>query len=145
MGIEIEKLKTAFARLAKKYPIRFAVLFGSAAKGDLYEKSDTDIAVYLARGEPLLSLRDLAYNDILGAVAKALCVAEEKIDLADLRRANILFRYEITSGGVLLYGNEEEYEEYRIFAFKDYIDSSRLQKLEERMIRRRQELLRAAT
>ena len=51
---------------------------------------------------------------------------DEKIDLTDLNNANILLRYEITRNGVILFGNAQEYEEFKAFSFRDYIDAKSL-------------------
>lgn len=57
-------------RIAAKYPVRRAALFGSRARGDFSEDSDADIAVFLP-GPPdqfvatKLAMADIAYDVLL--------------------------------------------------------------------------------
>lgn len=122
-------------KLARETGIRFIVLFGSQTK-ERKEGSDFDIAV-----STLKELDADNYTKILSGLAEALNVPDSKIDLANLNKANILLRYEITSQGVLLYGNKTEYEELKAFAFRDYVDAESLFKLEELLIHKRQKLI----
>lgn len=122
-------------KLARETGIRFIVLFGSQTK-ERKEGSDFDIAV-----STLKELDADNYTKILSGLAEALNVPDSKIDLANLNKANILLRYEITSQGVLLYGDETEYEELKAFAFRDYVDAESLFKLEELLIHKRQKLI----
>lgn len=69
---------------------------------------------------------------------------EDKIDLTDLDKVNILLRYDVTSGGKLLYGDENNYAQYRAFAFREYIDAKPLFRLEDYLINKRQRLINEA-
>jgi hypothetical protein len=53
----------------------------------------------------------------------------------------VLLRYEITSNGLLLYGNEIDYLSFKSFAFRDYIETKNLRILEKRLIFKRQKLI----
>jgi uncharacterized protein len=134
-----KKISMVLSNVLKRHPIRFVVLFGSYASGITNEKSDVDIAVFLKDSIPLFSHN--AYSDLLVSFAKEFNVSEDRIDLTDLRRANILLRYEIMTGGLLLFGDYEECEEYSIFAFKDYVDARPLFDAEDAIIRARQKIL----
>lgn len=46
-----------------------------------------------------------------------------------------LFRYLVVGDGILLYGNSTDYEEFKAYAFRDYMDSYDLRNLEEQMAR----------
>lgn len=58
------------AHLPSQYAVAQAILFGSQARGDAREGSDTDVAIIL-RGEPMpfidtkLALADVAYDFLL--------------------------------------------------------------------------------
>ena len=138
MELNIGKINQKIAAIAKKHNLKFVVLFGSAATRTTKDSSDIDVAVLRKDGarltyEPFLNIS----NDLSDKMDAGL----QRIDLVDLTKANILLRYEITRGGVLLYGDEETYEDYRLFAFKDYIDGRRLRELENLFIQKRQKFL----
>ena len=85
------------------------------------------------------------YLDLLGNLSEILQIGTNQLDLTDLAKANILLRYETTSRGKLLYGDEDEYTEFKAFAFRDYIDAKPLFELEDILIKKRQELIKQAT
>jgi len=132
--------KTELEKYAERDGIKFVVLFGSRAKGNIQENSDFDIAIFLRDGSSIFE-NLVRYSKILTELNRILNLGNQKIDLASLNKANILLRYEITSSGVLLYGDESEYEQYKAFAFRDYLDSKSLFGLEELLIKKRQEAL----
>lgn len=133
--INIDSKKSQIEKLAKKHKIKFVVLFGSQAKGVTREDSDFDIAVYMDEFSDLDK-----YNEVLFGLAKIFGVFEDKIDLTDLKNANPLLRYEITSRGNLLYGNELDYLNLKAFAFRDYINAKPLMDLEYFLIKKKQKL-----
>jgi uncharacterized protein len=139
MGIDVEGVKKDLGRVLQQYPVRFVVLFGSAASGIVKDRSDIDIAVFLDDGK-LLSSSEI-YSDLLDILCRAFGVFEDRIDLTDLKKANILLRYEVTSGGVLLYGGADAYEQFRLFAVRDYVDAEALRDLEDVLLRKRQDEL----
>ncbi|MBI3459098.1 nucleotidyltransferase domain-containing protein [Candidatus Azambacteria bacterium] len=116
------------------------MLFGSQVKGTSREGSDFDVAIYLKNNKSIF--QDLGnYSKLLNELIKILNVENKKVDLTNLNTANILLRYEITSSGILLAGNEEEYLQYKAFAFRDYFDAGSLFNLEKLLIDKRQESL----
>lgn len=122
--------------LAKKHKIKFIVLFGSQTTKTFNKESDFDIAVFMDKFNDLDT-----YNDVLFGLAKILKIPEEKIDLTDLKNANPLLRYEITSRGKLLFGDEMEYLNFQALAFKDYILAQNLFDLEKALVKKRHKLL----
>ena len=130
-----ENMKQIAHTIAQQYGLAFVILFGSVARGKEREKSDVDIAVLREDRVPLSYVQ---FSDIAEAFARTLEGTFTKVDLVDLACANILLRYEIAAGGTLLAGNEDVYEAYRRFAFRDYVDSQSLRDLEETLIRKRQ-------
>lgn len=120
---------------AKQHKIKFIVLFGSQATKASRKESDFDIAVFMD------GFNDLdTYNKVLFGLAEILKIPEEKIDLTNLKNANPLLRYEITSRGKLLFGDELGYLEFKAFSFRDYIEAGRLFDLEIFLIKKRQKL-----
>lgn len=138
MQFDIKKNRPQIEQMAQKHNIKFAVVFGTAASGLMKDTSDIDIAVLRENHGPL---DYKSFLDISGELAGALASGFRKIDLVDLAPANILLRYEITQNGILLYGDETAYGDYRTFAFKDYIDSQSLRDLESLIIKKRQAAL----
>ena len=121
---------------AKKADIKFAVLFGSRAVERVADESDFDLAVSLKDGKSVFD--DMGkYSEMLENFAKIFSANEDKIDITDLNNANILLRYEITKNGVLLFGDSQDYEEFKAFSFRDYMDAKSLFELEDKIIKKR--------
>jgi uncharacterized protein len=55
---------------------------------------------------------------------------DASLDLAFLDHADPLFRWEIMRQGVLLWGDPDDFLEFRSFAFRDFVDSEDLRALE---------------
>jgi len=132
--------KLQLDEFASQNSIRFVVLFGSQLQGPPRVGADFDIAVSLTGRTPFMGDFKL-YSQILDGLSTILGIACEKIDLTDLGNANILLRYEITSRGELLYGNELDYLELKSFAFRDHIDARGLRDLESCLIGKRQKMI----
>ena len=81
------------------------------------------------------------YNNILLGLCDILDIPDYKMDLTNLNNANILLKYHITSTGVLLYGNQINFEELKADAFRDYMDAKPLFNLERFLIDKKQKLL----
>ena len=124
--------------LARKYHLKFVIVFGSAVIGRLKKDSDLDIAVIHEREAPLIA-KD--FFNLMNALTDLLGKGFSKVDLVDLAPANILLRHEITSRGKLLFGDEFGYGEYCVKSFKEYIDSKSLRDLERDLIIKRQKML----
>lgn len=122
--------------------IKFIVLFGSRAAETARDDSDFDIAVYLKGNRSVFGdLSSGEYSEMLDKFSEFFGINPDKTDLTDLNSANILLRREITSSGKLLYGDKNEYEQYKAFAFRDYIDAKPLFDLESLLINKRQKFL----
>jgi predicted nucleotidyltransferase len=140
MDIDRSILEAACERLG----VRLLVLFGSHAPGGLPPgaHSDVDVAVTFEPGTP-----QRPYSEIHEHLAPAFRGAV--LDLVFLGQADPLFRWEIMDPAVLLYGRIDDFLEHRAFAYRDFVDSADLRKLEralsEKKMIRVSERLRAAT
>lgn len=124
-----------FNQFADECGLAFIVLFGSAAKNTLKEKSDIDVAFFSKKeiiGDPYFKLYEVISEKI---------GEQRTVDLVDLKKANSLLRYEIVRNGILLYGDPAGFSQYKTFAFKDYVDSKSLLELEALLITKKQQLL----
>ena len=131
--------KECMKKQAFEKGVRFVVLFGSQAAGNGCENSDFDIAVLTTKEKDLSALEK--YSEILLFISEAFGIPDYRIDLTNLNKANPFLKYEVVSSGRLLYGDEDEYADFRAVAFKDYIDSQPLFDLEKYLIKKRQRLL----
>ena len=129
--------KDRLSKIGKKFNLRFVVLHGSYAKGTPQKGSDLDIA--------LVRDRRIDFDEFLGIQADLACGLgdnrERELDLKTLYDIDPLFRYLVTRDGVLLYGNTTDYDEFRAYAFRDYMDSAELRKLELHMVKAKQKFL----
>lgn len=64
------------------------------------------------------------------------------IDAVFLSEADPLFRWEIMRAGRLLFGDPIRFLEYRAFAYKDFIDSADLRRVEAALFRKRMDWIR---
>ena len=135
MKVDREKIE----KYAFEKGIKFITLFGSRALGNRRENSDFDVAVLTTREKNISVLEN--YSEILDFLSNVLDIPDYRIDLTNLNKANPFLKYEVVSSGKLLYGDEDEYADYRAGAFKDYIDSQPLFHLEKYLIKKRQNLL----
>ena len=133
MDQELNEIKEKIEDFAEKNNIEFVVLFGSRAKGGFSKESDFDIA-FLKKGQIKLFSNLSEYAGFVSEFVKYLKISSEKMDLVDLSQANILLRKEITESGKLLYGNRTDYEDYRSFAYRDFMDARPLFNLESDLI-----------
>jgi len=126
----INKLKAAVAGIAKKRDLKMVILYGSLAKGKTKPDSDVDIAVL---GNNLLTMDNII--EIIDDFSAELAIND--IDVKSLHRVDPLFRYQVTKDGILLYGNERDFMSFKIYAFRDYVDSASLFRLKEFLVKKR--------
>jgi|SRR3989338_220446 len=117
-----EKLK----EIGRRHDLRFIILHGSYATETPREGSDLDIAV--------LGNEKIGFDKILELHGEFAGVfgddPERELDFKTLHGVDPLFRYHVTRDGILLFGNKTDYEEYKAYAYKDYMDSFDLRDLE---------------
>lgn len=114
MGISREQIQT-LARVAREIGLVFIVAFGSAARGESRPDSDLDIAILTTR-DPDYEL----FQNAFGAISDVF--RGQNVDLRFLNGADPLFTMQVVRDGVLLFGDPDEYDAFRIFTNKRYID-----------------------
>ena len=126
--------------LGNSHGLQFIILHGSYATGKTRSDSDLDIAI--VGGAPMTAADRTSFyaglSDVFGDGS------DREIDFKSLYHADSLFRYQVTRDGVLLYGDPRAYAEYKMFAFRDYIDTADLRRLESQLTRSKQARLEAA-
>jgi len=133
----MEKIdKSKIDKIAGKYGLRLAILFGSQATGKAHQGSDTDVAVL---GEKKLSFEDII--NLNNELAEVFQVRE--IDVKSLHNSDPLFRYQVMRNGKLIYGKNYDYHSFKAYAFRDFIDSRGILDLKEIMVKKRVESLNA--
>ncbi len=112
--------------IGRKYDLKLVLLHGSYATKTPRRGSDLDIAI--------LGRRHLSLDDILKIHAELAKIFGDnkarELDLKSLHGVDPLFRFEALRNSLLLYGNPTDYEEFKIYAYRDYEDSHDLRKLE---------------
>lgn len=107
--------------ILQKYPVLFAYLFGSHAKGRETAKSDIDIAVFLDK-----NVSEEMYRDILSRLREELAhglKAYDKVDLIVLNSAPPLLEREVVYEGKLLYiADSAAQSHYRAQAVSRWLD-----------------------
>lgn len=127
-----EQQRKGLEVMGRSYRLRFVILHGSYAAGKERPGSDLDIALV---GEKGISFdKSLAIygtlDDILGDRK------ERELDVKTLHKADPLFRYLVVRDGILLYGDITDYNEFKAYAFRDYMDSSDLRELELTLLKK---------
>jgi predicted nucleotidyltransferase len=104
---QVQKLEV----LREKFGITFIVAFGSRVKGASNARSDLDIGILCTRGfDP-------------GIVAGLSGVFPgEDVDVALLNRADPLLLKEVSENAELLSGEARTLQEFRMFAFRRYVE-----------------------
>ena len=117
-----EKLK----EIGRRHDLRFIILHGSYATETPREGSDLDIA---GLGDEKIGFDKILelHGEFAGVFGED---PERELDFKTLHGVDPLFRYHVTRDGILLFGNKTDYEEYKAYAYKDYMDSFDLRDLE---------------
>lgn len=130
-------IKGELEKLRHHHHLRFIILHGSYAKGKERKDSDCDIAVVGNKPVGFKEIIDLhsSLTDLFEAVGIY------DVDVKSLDRVDPLFRYLVVRDSVLLAGKPFDYNEFKAYAFRDYLDSVNLRILERRMIKVKQKIL----
>ncbi|MEO8410077.1 MAG: nucleotidyltransferase domain-containing protein [Propionivibrio sp.] len=101
----MDSLDDVKAVLSSTPDLRFAVLVGSRADGTAHAQSDWDIAVAWAPSDDWMTIIG-AHEVLRREIARALGVAEDRIDLIDLARASLAMRANVAENGKVLMGED---------------------------------------
>jgi len=103
--------------LAEKYGLSLVVLFGSQATGATHAGSDTDIAFFSERPK---NMREIAEMQMEFSTAFRI----KNLELVDLAGKTPLFLKQVADEGVKLYEKDPSvFDEFRIYAFKRYVEA----------------------
>lgn len=119
--------------IGKKYDLKLILLYGSFASGLIYNNSDIDIAY--------MEQKDLTLDKTLeldSELADVFVNENRDCDINSLRRKDSLFLYEVSKNSQLLYGSDYDYAEFCAYAFRLYVDTEDLRKLEDHLIHKYQ-------
>ena len=97
--------------LRRKFDITFIVAFGSRVKGITHARSDLDIGILCRRGFDAGIL-----DELHGAFPG------REVDVALLNRADPLLLKGVSDAAVLLSGEERDLQEFRMYAFRRYVE-----------------------
>jgi len=99
-------------QIREKYDVRIIVAFGSRVKGNVHEKSDLDVGLLFNHGgltmDCISDLQDVFPGD--------------EVDPSSLNRADPLFLGQINANCVLLSGGEQDFHDFRRYAFQRFVD-----------------------
>ena len=119
--IDREKIK----EVAEKYDLEFVVLFGSQATGQTHEKSDVDVGV--------ISQRKINWSPLMGDLYSLF--RREDVEVVDLAMASPTLWRAVTRDGQLLYEKIEGfYRQWKVYAWKIWLDTSRLRQARDRRL-----------
>lgn len=128
--------KQELKKMSKKYGLILILAFGSQIKGQAKRESDLDVAVLDLEPETYKRFGDiyLAFSNIF---------SNYNVDLRFLKGAEPVFLFQVFKNSQLLYGDPQIYYNYKVFAYKNYIDSELIFALKSKIINKRQEKLRS--
>jgi len=107
----------------QQYHLKLALIYGSFAKGKNHKDSDLDIAVL---GKKLLDFKtilELSYE--FTHIFKGI-----EVNVKSLHQVDPFFRYQVMQNSILIYGQPFDYHNFKTYAFRAYIDSKDLLRLE---------------
>ncbi len=131
--MEITKVqKKQLHKIGKDHQLDFIILHGSYAKGTSYRGSDLDIA-YVGGTKHNLDEYLRIFSQLEDIFGNNL---QRELDVKELRYTDPLFRYHVVRDGILLFGNPTAYAEFKSYAYRDYIDSHDLRKLQDVLLKK---------
>lgn len=113
---QIREVNASFLRYEE---VVVAYLFGSRARGDFTEGSDMDFAILLSG-----SFKDpYDFVRLIGELATALKVKDEKINLVVLNDADLELAYKVISEGSVVFERDvEKRVDFEVRVLKSYLD-----------------------
>ena len=124
-----KKQKEKIGSIAKKYDLKMILLFGSQVSGKSKNDSDVDIA-YLDN-QPLDVKKKVDLNSELVDL-----FVNDRIDQVNLKTASPLLLSEVAKNSQLIFGEQIDYIKFKTMAFRVFIDSASLFKLQRALIKK---------
>ncbi len=115
--------------LAADSKVKFAYLFGSAARNAAGTLSDLDLAVYLDERVDIFSYR----LKLMELLAKEL--RTENFDLIVLNRASVLLRYEVIKEGTVLKEDRTRRVMFETKVLREYLDTAHLRQVQRQYLK----------
>jgi uncharacterized protein len=106
--------KMKIEKIAKKFHLKLALVFGSFASGKNREESDLDIAV-LGSGK-------ISFKKQINLISEFSRIFRRDVDLSILNSANPLLLFEASKKSILIFGSKEELAHFKLRAFNAYHD-----------------------
>ncbi|MBI3343178.1 nucleotidyltransferase domain-containing protein [Candidatus Gottesmanbacteria bacterium] len=129
--------KEQLVLVAQEIGAVFIVVYGSNARREAQPDSDLDIAV-LTTGIPDYTLFTMAFSRISNVFRG------KNVDVRFLNDADMLFTMQVVRDGVLLYGNRNAYDDFRMLTNRRYVDEGAVYfPMHRAMLREQQERLEA--
>lgn len=132
MKINLE-MREKLNKIGKKYGLKFAILHGSYVRGEEKPGSDLDVAVL---GKKFISFEKQL--EIFGDLAKVFGDSRKReLDVKTLHGADPLFLFEVVKDGQLVFGDSSAYDDFVLYAYKNFHDSMDLFCLRDAIIEKR--------
>jgi predicted nucleotidyltransferase len=103
-------------KLAKQLKLKLVVLYGSKISGTSRSDSDFDVAVLSAKKPDYRLFNQLFADRIFKG---------ENVDIRFLNQADPLYAMEVVKDGILLFGDQDEFDDLKVLVNKKYIDDGR--------------------
>lgn len=96
--IDLQTIKMTLKKILVKYPVAFAYVFGSTARGATHKDSDLDIAIGFTQ-----KIDDDKFLEIISKLHQQLPVSMEKLDIKNFSELPLLIRFRIIQAGKLVF------------------------------------------
>lgn len=123
-----KKERHILEKIRKDHKLDLILLHGSLVTGKTHAKSDIDIAVL-----PKKNIR-IRLLDLISDFSKA--YSSDKIDIADLSKADPLLLYAVAAKSKLISGPVEVYKAFKLKAYKRYVDYQKYLEIERKTVLR---------
>lgn len=117
MNTDIKVLSEFIELINEKYPIKFAYLFGSRARGE--ERLDSDIDLALFFGESYEGLEEVLIRGDIIEEGKAFF--KMSVDIVSLNIAPILLKYQVVKDGMII-KDSEDISTFESLVLREYFD-----------------------
>ncbi|SMB82564.1 Predicted nucleotidyltransferase [Desulfonispora thiosulfatigenes DSM 11270] len=113
----LQKLKYFIKEIDQEYKIKLAYLFGSFARGEENDQSDSDIAICFM--EEYSSFDDVMIRGDL--IERGKETLKRKVDILNLDKAPISLKYIVVQQGIILKDNNER-ATFESLVLREYFD-----------------------